>query len=88
VTLDRLADIVAAGALDQTLVSIDEALADIPSVSVTEPEAGRIMHGNSVPWREPTASGSLLLRIHDPFGKLLALGKPVQGDIRPELVFS
>ncbi len=88
VTLDRLADLAAADALDQALVSMDEALADMPSVTVNEPEAGRILHGNSVPWQEDTLNAASLLRIHDPSGRLLALGRPVRGDIRPELVFS
>jgi tRNA pseudouridine55 synthase len=88
VTIDRLADIAAAGALDQVLVSMDEALADIPLVTVDESEAGRILHGNSVPWQGEPQIVDSLLRIHDPSGRLLALGRPVRGDIRPELVFS
>ncbi len=88
VTLDRLAELAAADALDEVLVSMDNALADFPSVIVNELEAGRILHGNSVPWQgEPSIAGSLM-RIHDPSGRLLALGRPIQGDIRPELVFS
>jgi tRNA pseudouridine55 synthase len=88
VTLGRLADLAAAGSLDQALVSMDEALADIPSVAVNEPDAGRILHGNSVPWQEEPRSVASLLRIHDPSGKLLALGRLIRGDIRPEMVFS
>ncbi len=88
VTLDRLAELAAADALDEVLVSMDNALADFPLVTVNELEAGRIRHGNCVPWRgEPSIAG-FLLRIHDPSGRLLALGRPVRGDIRPELVFS
>lgn len=87
-SLDRLAELVAAGNLDQALVSMDEALADMPAVTLNEAEAGRIMHGNRVPWQgEPKIIDSLL-RIHGPTGGLLALGRPVQGEIRPELVFS
>ena len=89
VTLDRLAELAAAGTLDQVLVSMDDALADFPSMTVNELEAGRIQHGNSVPWQgDPSTSGSLMHRIHDPSGRLLALGRPVRGDMRPELVFS
>jgi tRNA pseudouridine55 synthase len=89
VTLDRLAELAASGALDQVLVSMDDALADFPSVTVSELEADRIQHGNSVPWQgESSSSGSLMHRIHDPSGRLLALGRPVRGDMRPELVFS
>ena len=88
VTLDRLADLTVAGTLGQVLVSMDEALADMPSVTVNELEAGRVMHGNSVPWQgEPQIIASLL-RIHNLSGRLLALGKQAQGDIRPEIVFS
>ena len=89
VTLDRLAELAAAGSLEQVLVSIDDALADMPSVTVSAPEAGRVLHGNSVPLRgDLTMAGSLLVRIHGPSGVLLALGRPVQDEIRPELVFS
>ena len=89
VTLDRLAALVADNTLDQALVSMDEALADMPSIALNELEAGRILHGNSVPWLgEASITGSPMLRIHDSSGKLLALGKQVRGDIRPELVFS
>jgi tRNA pseudouridine55 synthase len=88
VTLDRLADFAAAGTLDQALVSMDEALADMPSVTLNETEAGRIMHGNGVPWQGEPLTVASLLRIHGLSGQLLALGKQVQGEIRPELVFS
>jgi tRNA pseudouridine55 synthase len=88
VTIDRLAELTAAGALDQVLVSMDQALEDIPSVIVNMHEASRILHGNSVPWQGKPPIVASLLRIHDPSGRLLGLGRPVQGDIRPELVFS
>lgn len=89
VTLDRLAELAATRALDQVLVSMDEALADFPLVTVNELEAGRIGHGNSVLWQgDPSVSGSQMHRIHDPSGRLLALGRPVLGEMRPELVFS
>jgi tRNA pseudouridine55 synthase len=87
-TLDRLAELAADGILDQALVSMDDALADMPSVTLNETEAGRIMHGNSVQWQGERRTIASLLRIHGPSGGLLALGRPVQGEIRPELVFS
>jgi tRNA pseudouridine55 synthase len=89
ITLDRLAELGEAGSLGQALVSMDEALADMPLVAVNEAESGRIQHGNSVPLLGNYSwAGSPLLRIHGPSGVLLALGRPVQGAIRPELVFS
>jgi len=88
VTLDRLAEIAAVGSLTTVLVSMDEALADMPLVTVSAPEAVRILHGNSVPQQGKFLETGVLLRIHNLSGDLLALGRPVQGEIRPELVFS
>ncbi len=88
VTLDRLAELAAAGTLDQVLVSMDTALADFPLVTMNDADAGRILHGNRVPWQGEFQTVASLVRIHDALGRLLALGKPVQGEIKPEIVFS
>ena len=89
VTLDRIADLAAAGILGQILIPLDEALADFPAVKVEETDAGKIVHGNRIPWHGDSASiGSELVRIHGPEGRLLALARAAKGEIRPELVFS
>lgn len=89
VTLDRIADSAAAGTLDRVLIPLDEALADFPAVAVEETNAGKIVHGNRIPWPgDSTSMPSGLVRIHGPEGGLLALARTVSGEIRPELVFS
>jgi len=89
VTLDRIADLAAAGYLGQVLIPLDEALADFPAVTVAETDAGRIVHGNKIPWHgDSTSISSGLVRIHGPEGALLALARAASGEIRPELVFS
>ena len=89
VTLERLADLAAAGMLGRILIPLDEALADFPAVTVEETDAGKIVHGNRIPWHgDPTSLRSGLVRIHGHEGRLLALARAVSGEIRPELVFS
>ncbi len=90
VTLEDLADKANAGELGQTIATIDDALADIPPIPLAEVEASKVSHGGKVTC--PPQSGSVgkigLVRLHDPFGRLLALAR-LEGDIlRPELVFS
>jgi len=89
VTLDQLSDLAAAGTLDKVLIPLDEALADFPAVTVERTDAGKIAHGNSIPWHgDQTNISSGLVRIHGPEGGLLALARAVSGEFRPELVFS
>ena len=89
VTLQRLTDLAAAGTLGRVLIPLDEALADYPAMTVEETDAGRIVHGNRIPWHGDSMSiSSGLVRIHGPEGRLLALARAVGGEIRPELVFS
>ena len=88
VTLGRLAELAAADGLDEVQVSMDNALADFPFVTMNDLEAGRIRHGNSISWQGEPQIVASLVRMHDASGSLLALGKPFQGDIKPEIVFS
>ena len=89
VTLDAVAAMAEDGSMEQFLLPIDKALSDLPAVSVTEAETGRILNGNQVN-RDASLldAGSGLARIHDPFGRLLALGRVTAGMLRPEMVFS
>ncbi len=91
VTLDRLVDVAAAGAVDQVLIPMDEALTDFQVVKVTEAEADKITHGNKIAWQgelQDTGTAQVRVRIHDPYGRLLALARAANGEISPELVFS
>jgi tRNA pseudouridine55 synthase len=89
VTLDRIADSAAAGTLDKILVPLDKALADFPAVTVEGTDAGKIVHGNRIPWHgDPSGTSSGLVRIYGPGGEFLALAMAVSGEFRPEIVFS
>lgn len=89
VTLDQISDLAAAGTLGKVLIPLDEALADFPAVTVESTDAGKIVHGNRIPWHgDSTSISSGLVRIHGPEGGLLALARAVSGEFRPELVFS
>jgi tRNA pseudouridine55 synthase len=89
VTLDQLTAMAVSDSVEQVLVSMDEALADFPAVRVDEAEARRVMHGNRVPWHDDSANvSSGPIRIYGPSGGLLALARAINGEMRPELVFS
>jgi tRNA pseudouridine55 synthase len=89
VTLYELADLATAGAFGQILVPMDEALAEFPAVTVDETNAGRLVHGNRVPWQGDLADMSVTpVRVYSPSGSFLALARAEKGEIRPELVFS
>jgi tRNA pseudouridine55 synthase len=89
VPLEGLADSAAAGTLDRVLIPLDKALAGFPAVTLNETDAARIMHGNRVLWQGDMAvASSSLVRIYGPSGTFLALARPKEGEIRPELVFS
>ena len=89
ITLDQLADMTAANTLENALMPIDEALADLPLVPISAADAVRVLHGNQVPC--PGSFGSStnnLVRLHGPAGTLLALARVVAGVLRPDMVFS
>ncbi len=89
VTLERLADLAAAGTLGRVLIPLDEAVADFPAVTLDETDAVRIMHGNKVPWQsDMKVVSSSTVRIYGPSGRFLALARSEEGEIRPEIVFS
>ncbi len=90
VSLDEIDGTAEAGKLEKSMVTIDDALANIPPIPLGEVEASKVSHGGKVTC--PLQSGFVgeigLVRLHDPFGRLLALAR-LEGDIlRPELVFS
>ncbi len=74
-----LDEVVARGAaVKDRLVSVEDALADIPAVSVTEAEAARVRHGGVVEAARPEG----LFRVLGPGGELLALADVVRGRLR------
>jgi tRNA pseudouridine55 synthase len=88
-TLDQLAESVSAGALEQVIIPLDEAIDGFPCVPIGEAEATRILHGNQISCPASLAnSDSGMVRIHDPAGRILALARIHAGFLKPELVFA
>jgi tRNA pseudouridine55 synthase len=88
ITLQELADLAAAGKAAQAVIPIDAALADFSSVSVSETETSRVLHGNQIPC--PTSFACHdgdFIKLHSPSGTLLAIARIVSGVIKPDLVF-
>lgn len=88
VTLDQLAVLSPEG-IDRVLVSIDKALDEIPFITLTHEQAARISHGAGISRPDShTFEGAALIRAHDETGRLIALTKTGEGELRPEIVFS
>ncbi len=79
-TVDEIAARQGRGELGERLMSMDQALGELPVVSLDQPTAGRVVHGVPVPWdaiRGEVGAGrpaGTLVRLKDPSGRLLALG--------------
>ena len=90
VTLEALADIVAEETLPQILVPVATALAGIPALAVTEPQALRLRAGQSI--RVPlqlimgeAAPGCTVRAMRS--GELVALGRFEEGELAPLRIF-
>ncbi len=90
VSLEEIVETAEAEKLEKSMVTIDDALADVPPIPLAEEEAARVIHGSRVacPTRSETNGRGGLVRLHDPLGRLLALARMEGGMLRPELVFS
>jgi tRNA pseudouridine55 synthase len=91
VALDALDELVAQDSLPQVLVSVATALADIPALALTEPQAHRIRSGQPVrvPPRlvEETAGQSATVRVTQA-GELVAIARVEAGELSPVRVFN
>jgi len=91
VTMEALAQMIDAGTIESAVTSIDEALADFPSVAVADTDAGRVLHGSRI-FCSADAPGTCgrpgMVRVHDSLGRLLSLARHDGATIFPEVVFS
>jgi len=88
--VEQLAELAAAGRAEEAAISMDEALGDHPSVTVSSQDAWKIMHGNPVsgyPASAGTGAGDRI-RLLEPGGTLIAVGVVQEGAIRPEVVLA
>ncbi len=91
VGLDPLVEIVARDALSDFLVSVSTALADIPALAVTEPQAARLRSGHPIRISSrlvlgETVEGGTIKVLAD--GDLVALGRLHDGELAPLRVFT
>jgi len=91
VPLDALVEIAEHDTLPQVLVSVSTALADIPALAVTEPQAARLRSGHSIRISPrlvigETVEGGTIKVLND--GDLVALGRLQDGELAPLRVFS
>lgn len=80
------------GRLAEDLITLDEALEALPALIVDEATSVRVLHGVPVPSRAvkwaagaeaPELPAGQLVRLKDPAGRLLALGKVPEGGVGP-----
>lgn len=89
VTLEKLATAMTESMGEHLFLSIDEALHEVPLVTVNEPDSVKIVHGVRISNREGVFGiDQDLVRIHDHQGSLLALGSTLHGELRPVAVFA
>jgi tRNA pseudouridine55 synthase len=84
ISLDKLEDMGHKGALDDLLLPVEAALADIPALAVTGPEAERLRFGQAI--RVPHSVEGTVYATTD--GKPVALAKIHAGEVRPVRVFN
>lgn len=91
VSLDALVEITEHDTLPQVLVSVSTALADIPALAVTEPQAARLRSGHPIRISPrlvmgETVDGGTIKVLAD--GGLVALGRFQDGELCPLRVFT
>lgn len=77
VTTDDLKEAKAAGQLENLLISIEEALADMPAAVVSAEDVDKLLHGRTVRAMTDAKNGTIV-RALAPNGKLLAIGSVLQ----------
>ncbi len=82
--LDKLEDMGHKGALDDLLLPVEAALADIPAVPVTGPEADRLRFGQAIRVQH-SVEGTIYATAE---GRPVALAKIRAGEVRPVRVFN
>jgi tRNA pseudouridine55 synthase len=91
IDLDTLAEIVQNDSLPQALVSVSTALADIPALAVTEPQAARLRSGHPIQIVPrlvvgEVVEGGTIQAVRE--GEVVALGRLVDGELSPLRVFN
>lgn len=85
-TLDELSFMAKSGCIGSALVTMDDALSDMPSVRLDRAMDRRLRLGNKIAL-EADDIDARLVRVHDVSGRLIAIGRIESGMLRPETVF-
>jgi tRNA pseudouridine55 synthase len=89
VSLDTIEFLSEQGKLQEVVVTLERALEDIPSITVEDEAARKILHGNRIRAPEGTLQReNRLVRVHGLDGTLLALAREKGEELRPETVLS
>jgi tRNA pseudouridine55 synthase len=84
-TLEELSALAARGALDLALRSMDQAVAHLPAVDLTDRSVSDVLHGHAVPlWKVgASAPEATAVRLRSRRGALVALARVEGGLLRP-----
>ena len=90
VSIETIEEKAAAGQVQDIMHSIDDVLEDMPSVSVSEEDAKKVVNGVAVP---AVGEAGAIVRIHSPNGGFIAIGKLCRLDdgelvVKPQKVFA
>ncbi|MAG98711.1 MAG: tRNA pseudouridine(55) synthase TruB [Alphaproteobacteria bacterium] len=84
ISLDKLNELRHSSALDSAILPVETALADIPALALTGPQAERLQHGQAI--RVLNIADGICRTMTD--GRLVALAEANDGEVRPLRVFN
>ena len=89
-TLEQIAERTAAGQAEQSLITLNAAVSGFPALTVDDSDAKRIAHGNAVSAPAGFAPDDLKgpVRVLGDDGRLIALVRPGEGLLMPEVVLA
>jgi tRNA pseudouridine55 synthase len=88
VTLEKLEEIVAENKLDETLISMNEALSHLPEIKLHDDELRKTQNGMKLRFESPETADNQAIRMIDESGNLIAVGfyNEDQKVIQPKVV--
>jgi tRNA U55 pseudouridine synthase TruB len=89
-TLEQVAERAATGQTEQMLITLSDAVSGFPVLTVDDTDAQRIAHGNaiSIPPGFAPQDPEAPVRVLGRGGRLLAVARPREGFLRPEVVLA
>jgi tRNA pseudouridine55 synthase len=89
-TLEEVAERAASGQAEKMLITLSDAVSGFPACTVDDPDAQSIAHGNAVsaPQGFSPEDTKAPVRVLGRDGRLLAVARPREGYLRPEVVLA